>query len=226
MSNELNTQSWRRPCARAATRPLRAGNACATRSPTRPSAQDLIDVAYERHETPLGTIIVGATREGLVRVGLPSEREDDVLRHLAERISPRVLRASRASLVQTRRELDEYFGHERRLRHPPRLAARERLPPRGAARHGADPVRPHGLLSRRRDERGEPERGARGRHGARDQPAADRRPLPSRAAHRRRPRPVPRRPRGQGAAPPASKAPRSTSAAVTVRRESRVRNGV
>jgi methylated-DNA-[protein]-cysteine S-methyltransferase len=76
--------------------------------------EDLIDVAYERHETPLGTIIVGATREGLVRVGLPSEREDDVLRPLAERISPRVLRASRESLVQARRELDEYFGHVRR----------------------------------------------------------------------------------------------------------------
>ena len=74
----------------------------------------LIDVAFEQHATPLGTIIVGATREGLVRVGLPSEDEDDVLQQLAERISPRVLRASRDSLVQTRRELDEYFGHERR----------------------------------------------------------------------------------------------------------------
>ncbi|MDX6596243.1 MAG: hypothetical protein QOE87_130, partial [Gaiellales bacterium] len=26
----------------------------------------LIDVAFEHHETPLGTIVVGATREGLV----------------------------------------------------------------------------------------------------------------------------------------------------------------
>ena len=38
-----------------------------------------------------------------------------VLQQLAERVSPRVLRASRDSLVQTRRQLDEYFGHERRL---------------------------------------------------------------------------------------------------------------
>ena len=74
----------------------------------------LIDVAYERHETPLGTIIVGATSEGLVRIGLPSEDEGDVLQQLADRISPRVLRASHSSLVQTRRELDEYFGRERR----------------------------------------------------------------------------------------------------------------
>ena len=71
-------------------------------------------MAYERHATPLGTIIVGATSEGLVRIGLPSEDEGDVLQQLADRISPRVLRASRDSLVQTRRELDEYFGRERR----------------------------------------------------------------------------------------------------------------
>jgi len=74
----------------------------------------LIDVAFEHHDTPLGAVIVGATREGLVRVGLPSEDSGDVLEQLAERISPRVLRASRDSLVQTRRQLDEYFGHERR----------------------------------------------------------------------------------------------------------------
>jgi methylated-DNA-[protein]-cysteine S-methyltransferase len=76
--------------------------------------EGLIDVAYELHDTPLGTIVIGATREGLVRVGLPSEDEDAVLAQLAERISPRVLRASRASLTQTRQELDEYFGHDRR----------------------------------------------------------------------------------------------------------------
>jgi methylated-DNA-[protein]-cysteine S-methyltransferase len=75
----------------------------------------LIDVAFEHHETPLGTIVVGATREGLVRIGLPSEDSAGVLQQLAERVSPRVLRASRDSLVQTRRQLDEYFGHERRL---------------------------------------------------------------------------------------------------------------
>jgi methylated-DNA-[protein]-cysteine S-methyltransferase len=75
---------------------------------------DLIDVAFEQHETPLGTVFVGATREGLVRIGLPSEAEDDVLQQLADRVSPRVLRSSRESLVQTRRQLDEYFDRERR----------------------------------------------------------------------------------------------------------------
>ncbi len=56
----------------------------------------LIDVAFERHDSPLGTILVGATRDGLVRVGLPAEDEDAVLQQLAERVSARVLHASRA----------------------------------------------------------------------------------------------------------------------------------
>jgi methylated-DNA-[protein]-cysteine S-methyltransferase len=74
----------------------------------------LIDVAFERHETPLGVVLVGATSEGLVRLGLPAEQESTVLEQLAERVSPRVLHASRESLTQTRRELDEYFGGSRR----------------------------------------------------------------------------------------------------------------
>ena len=37
-----------------------------------------------------------------------------MLQQLAERISPRVLHASRDALVQTRRQLDEYFEHDRR----------------------------------------------------------------------------------------------------------------
>jgi methylated-DNA-[protein]-cysteine S-methyltransferase len=73
----------------------------------------LIDVAFERHDSPLGVIIVGATRDGLVRVGLPAEDEGAVLQQLAERVSARVLHASRDSLTQTRRELDEYFGGSR-----------------------------------------------------------------------------------------------------------------
>jgi len=75
---------------------------------------DLIDVAFERHETPLGTIVVGATREGLARIGLPCENEGEVLQQLADRLSPRVLRASNEALVLTRRQLDEYFGQTRR----------------------------------------------------------------------------------------------------------------
>jgi methylated-DNA-[protein]-cysteine S-methyltransferase len=80
----------------------------------RAEAEQLVDVAYERHESPLGTLLVGATAEGLVRVGLPSEDPDEILQQLADRISRRVLRAPRGSLTQTRHELDEYFEGTRR----------------------------------------------------------------------------------------------------------------
>ena len=74
----------------------------------------LVDVAFERHDSPLGTLIVGATGEGLVRVGLPAEGEDAVLEQLAERISARVLAAPRGSLSLVRHQLDEYFDGTRR----------------------------------------------------------------------------------------------------------------
>ena len=152
----------------------------------------LIDVAFERHDSPLGTIIVGATREGLVRVGLPAEDEDAVLQQLAERVSPRVLHASRDSLTQTRRELDEYFDRSRQVfDDAARLATDGRLPARGAARDGRrsrTARRPRTATSRRA-----PAAPARRAPQARagHQPAADRRAVPSRAAHGRRSRRLP-----------------------------------
>jgi methylated-DNA-[protein]-cysteine S-methyltransferase len=80
----------------------------------RAEADGLVDVAYELHDSPLGRLLVGATSEGLVRVGLPSEDEDAVLHQLAEQISPRVLRSARPSLALARHELDEYFEGTRR----------------------------------------------------------------------------------------------------------------
>jgi methylated-DNA-[protein]-cysteine S-methyltransferase len=80
----------------------------------RAETEGLLDVAFERHETPLGTIVVGATGDGLVRIGLPAEEEDAVLQDLADRVSGRVLRAPRASLARTRTQLDEYFARRRR----------------------------------------------------------------------------------------------------------------
>lgn len=77
-------------------------------------AQGLVDVAVERHDSPLGPILLGATPEGLVRVALPSEDEDEVLDELARRVSPRVLTAGREAVTQARRQLDEYFAGWRR----------------------------------------------------------------------------------------------------------------
>jgi methylated-DNA-[protein]-cysteine S-methyltransferase len=79
----------------------------------RAAHEDLVDVAFERHETPLGAVLVAATPVGLVRVGLPSEDEAEVLQQLADRISRRVLRVSRPSLTRARHELDEYFAGTR-----------------------------------------------------------------------------------------------------------------
>jgi methylated-DNA-[protein]-cysteine S-methyltransferase len=79
----------------------------------RADAEGLVDVAVERHDSPLGTILLGATERGVVRVGLPAEGEDAVLEELARRVSPRVLGARRTSLTQARRQLDEYFDGAR-----------------------------------------------------------------------------------------------------------------
>jgi methylated-DNA-[protein]-cysteine S-methyltransferase len=85
----------------------------------RASAEGLVEVAFERCDSPLGPILLGATPKGLVRVGLPAEGEDAVLGELAERISPRVLHASLDSLARAHRQLDEYFlGRRRRFELP------------------------------------------------------------------------------------------------------------
>jgi methylated-DNA-[protein]-cysteine S-methyltransferase len=80
----------------------------------RASAEGLVDVAYARHDSPLGTLMLGATPQGLVRVGLPGEPEEAVLDELALRISARVLRVALAPLERARRQLDAYFAGRRR----------------------------------------------------------------------------------------------------------------
>jgi methylated-DNA-[protein]-cysteine S-methyltransferase len=78
-------------------------------------ADGILDVAYRTVDTPVGTLLLAATNAGLVRVAYASEDHDMVLQALADRISPRVLRAP-ARLDATARELDEYFaGHRRRF---------------------------------------------------------------------------------------------------------------
>jgi len=74
---------------------------------------DLLDVAYRTLDTPVGTLLLAATPVGLVRVAYDVEGHDAVLAALADRVSPRVLRAP-ARLDVTARELDEYFAGTRR----------------------------------------------------------------------------------------------------------------
>ena len=75
-------------------------------------AADLIDVAYRTVDTPVGTLLLAATAAGLVRVAYDVEGHDAVLAGLADRVSPRVLRAP-ARLDSVARQIDEYFAKRR-----------------------------------------------------------------------------------------------------------------
>jgi methylated-DNA-[protein]-cysteine S-methyltransferase len=77
-------------------------------------AEGLLDVAYTTVDSPVGPLLLAATPKGLVRVAYDVEDHDHVLGTLAERLSPRVLRAPRR-LEAAARELDEYFGGRRRV---------------------------------------------------------------------------------------------------------------
>jgi methylated-DNA-[protein]-cysteine S-methyltransferase len=73
----------------------------------------VLDLAYRVIDTPHGPLLLVATPEGLVRVAFAVEDHDVVLQHLADTISPRVLRSLRR-LDAAARELDEYFAGRRR----------------------------------------------------------------------------------------------------------------
>jgi len=73
----------------------------------------VLDVAYRAIDSPVGPLLLAATEAGLVRVAFASEDHDAVLQSLADRISPRVLRAP-GRLEAPARELGEYFDGQRR----------------------------------------------------------------------------------------------------------------
>ena len=72
----------------------------------------LLDVAYREVATPVGSLLLAATEQGLVRVAYENQDHDRVLATLAELVSPRVLRAP-ARLDPVARQLEEYFGGQR-----------------------------------------------------------------------------------------------------------------
>src|ERR1700760_3427293 len=72
----------------------------------------VLDVAYRTIDTPVGTLLLAATTAGLVRVAYDVEDHDTVLGALADRISPRVLRAP-GRLDDAARQIDEYFTNRR-----------------------------------------------------------------------------------------------------------------
>lgn len=72
----------------------------------------LLDIAYRTLETPVGVLLLAATEQGLLRVAYDREDHDAVLAALAEKVSPRILRAP-ARLDQAAREIDQYFARSR-----------------------------------------------------------------------------------------------------------------
>ncbi len=74
--------------------------------------EDLIDIAYTIVSTPVGPLLLAATSKGLVRVAYDREDHDAVLQSLADRISPRILRAPQR-LDPAVREIEEYFAGRR-----------------------------------------------------------------------------------------------------------------
>ena len=76
-------------------------------------AEGVLDVAYRTLDTPVGTLLLAATRSGLVRVAYGIEDHDQVLETLATRVSPRILKAPRR-LDAAAREIDEYLTGQRR----------------------------------------------------------------------------------------------------------------
>jgi methylated-DNA-[protein]-cysteine S-methyltransferase len=75
-------------------------------------AAGLLDVAYRTVDSPVGDLLLATTPLGLVRVAYLRDGDDAVLTDLADRVSPRILRAP-ARLDPVARQLDEYFGRRR-----------------------------------------------------------------------------------------------------------------
>lgn len=75
--------------------------------------EHLLDVAYRTVDSPVGSLLLAATEQGLVRVAFEGEGHDGVLGVIAQRVSPRILRDDRR-LDAAARELDEYFAGRRR----------------------------------------------------------------------------------------------------------------
>jgi len=78
------------------------------------AAAELLDVAYARLDSPVGTLVLASTPQGLARLAYVEDgHEELVLQDIAARLSPRMLSAPRR-LDEPRRELDEYFAGRRR----------------------------------------------------------------------------------------------------------------
>lgn len=73
----------------------------------------ILDVAYRTIDSPVGTLLLATTVQGLVRVAYANQDLDAVLGQLTDRVSPRVLLVP-ARLNKAAREIEEYFAGRRK----------------------------------------------------------------------------------------------------------------
>jgi methylated-DNA-[protein]-cysteine S-methyltransferase len=109
-----NVKDLEKRLGRAARADVSAGAArAAGRLAERAAHEQLLDVAYTILDSPVGPVLVAATRRGLVKISFGAIYDPEaVLADLSARISPRIVEAP-AYFDAVRRELDEYF-HGRR----------------------------------------------------------------------------------------------------------------
>jgi methylated-DNA-[protein]-cysteine S-methyltransferase len=79
----------------------------------RAAGEHLLDVAYASLDSPVGELTVFVTPRGVVRVAFADEPREAILEEMAERLSPRILAAARAT-DEARRQLDAYLAGELR----------------------------------------------------------------------------------------------------------------
>jgi methylated-DNA-[protein]-cysteine S-methyltransferase len=75
------------------------------------ASENLLDVAYDLVDTPIGTLLIAATERGFCRIAYDAEPEQE-LEGLARAFGVRVLRSA-PPIDPARRQLDEYFEGRR-----------------------------------------------------------------------------------------------------------------
>lgn len=75
--------------------------------------EGLLELAYQEVASPIGSLLLVSSPEGVMRVAFEVEDHEAVLEVLAHTVSPRILR-SRRRLEGVERQIDEYFEGQRR----------------------------------------------------------------------------------------------------------------
>jgi methylated-DNA-[protein]-cysteine S-methyltransferase len=75
------------------------------------ASENLLDVAYDLVDTPIGKLLIAATERGFCRIAYDAEPEQE-LESLARAFGVRVLRSAQP-IDPARRQLDEYFEGRR-----------------------------------------------------------------------------------------------------------------